>query len=159
MYYFFFVWNAQTVFSWNQFSENPSFFVLLFVNNGALNLRLKVLALPASVTMGRPTKLHKCWTFTHWIFQIEFFDCYKSNNVFRFTFHYFGAIIHSLSFLDGVVRCGWFHLGPWSFQMLRVHWRRKRSPYFSDIPALKLGRYFTGIAAETAAATSSVQFR
>ena len=24
--------------------------------------------------------------------------------------------------------------------------------YFSDIPALKLGRYFTGIAAETAAA-------
>ena len=36
--------------------------------------------------------------------------------------------------------------------MLRVYWRRKQSLYFSNIPALKLGRLFTGIAAETAAA-------
>ena len=36
--------------------------------------------------------------------------------------------------------------------MLRVYWRRKRSPFFSDIPALKLGRYITGIEAETTVA-------
>ena len=43
--------------------------------------------------------------------------------------------------------------------MLRIYWRRKRSPYFSDIPALKIGRYFTGIAAETAAAVFPVKRR
>ena len=36
-------------------------------NHGALNLRLQVLALPASVTMARPTKLHNSSTFTDWI--------------------------------------------------------------------------------------------
>ena len=70
----------------------------------------------------------------------------------------------SLRFCDievaaAVVRSGWFHLGRWSFQMLRVYWRRKRSPYFCDIPALKIGRYFTGIAAETAAAIFPVKRR
>ena len=43
--------------------------------------------------------------------------------------------------------------------MLRVYWRRKRSPFFSDIPALKLGRSFTGIAAETTAAFFPVKRR
>ena len=33
------------------FSECPSFFVLLVYNDGALNLHLHVVALPASVTM------------------------------------------------------------------------------------------------------------
>ena len=43
--------------------------------------------------------------------------------------------------------------------MLRVYWRRKLYLYFSDIPALKLGRYFTGIAAETIAAIFPVKRR
>ena len=85
----------------------------------------------------------------------------KSQNVKweHFTIFYFGAIIHSLSILDAVFRYGWFRLGIRSFQMLHVYWWRKRSLYFSDIPALKLGRYFTGIAAETAAAIFPVKCR
>ena len=128
-------------------------------NDGTLNLCLQVLALPASATTVRPTKTSQKLNIYRLDFQIEFFGRYKSNNVFRFSFYYFGAIIHSLSFLDAVVRCGWFHLGRWKFQMLPIYWRRKRSPYCSDIPALKLDRYFTGIAAETTAAISPVKSR
>ena len=41
------------------FSESPSFFVLFVWNHGALNLRLHVVALPASVTMSWPAKTTK----------------------------------------------------------------------------------------------------
>ena len=146
----FFVWNVQTV----KLIFGRSFIFCTFVcNHGALNLHLQVLALPASVTMVRPTKTSQKLNIYRLYLLDQVFDSYKSNNVFfRFTFFYFGAISQSLSFLDSVVRCGWFHLGRWSFQMLRVYWRRKRSPCSSDIPALKLGRFFVGIAAETTAA-------
>ena len=83
------------------------------------------MAILSMIPQGDQQRLPKSWTFTDWICQIESFDSYKSNNDFPFTFYYFGAIIHSLSFLDAVARCGWFHSGRWSFQMLRVYWRRK----------------------------------
>ena len=98
-------------------------------------------------------RLHKSWTFTDCICEIEFSDTYNSINVFfRFTFYYFAAINQSFSFLNAVVFFGWSHLGGWSFQMLRVYWRSKRSPCFTNIPALNLGRFFTGVAARTTAA-------
>ena len=72
---------------------------------GALNLGLQVLALPASVTMARPTK------------SSQKLDIYRLNSLYRIfrqlyvrqcfffalLFVFFGAIIHSLSFLDAVV--------------------------------------------------------
>ena len=54
---FFFVCNLQTVFTLKPiFSEGPSFFVIFVCNYGALNLRLHVVALLASVTMSWPAK-------------------------------------------------------------------------------------------------------
>ena len=41
------------------FSECPSFFLLFVYNDGALNLRLHVVALPVSVTMSSPAKSTK----------------------------------------------------------------------------------------------------
>ena len=35
---------------------------------------------------------------------MEFFDSYKFNIVFRFTFYYFGAIIHSLFAVADFIR-------------------------------------------------------
>ena len=43
--------------------------------------------------------------------------------------------------------------------MFRVYGRRKRSPFSSDLPALKLGLYFTGIAGEATAAICPVKRR
>ena len=56
-FYFFFVWNVQTVFTLKPiFSEGPSFFVIFVCNYGALSLQLHVVALLASVTMSWPAK-------------------------------------------------------------------------------------------------------
>ena len=53
----FFVWNLQTVFPLKpMFSGGPSFFVHFICNDGALNLRLHVVDLPASVIISWPTK-------------------------------------------------------------------------------------------------------
>ena len=54
---FFFVWNLQTVFPLKpMFSGGPSLFVFLVCNDGALNLRLHVAALPAPLTLSWPNK-------------------------------------------------------------------------------------------------------
>ena len=79
----------------------------------------------------------------------------KVENLFSVLF--FGLKLQTLSPLNSYL--GRFYLGRWSFQMLRVYWRRKRCPYFSDIPALKFGRYFTAIGAKTAAAIFPVKRR
>ena len=55
--FFFFVWKLQTVFPLKpMFSRGPSFFVHFVCNDGALNLRLHMVALPASLTLLWPTK-------------------------------------------------------------------------------------------------------
>ena len=55
--FLFFVWILETVFPLiPMFSEGPSFFVSFVCNDGALNLRLRKLALPASVTMSWPAE-------------------------------------------------------------------------------------------------------
>ena len=52
IFFFFFVWNLQTVFTLKAiFSEGLSFFVIFVCNYDALTLRLHVVALLASVTM------------------------------------------------------------------------------------------------------------
>ena len=73
-----FVWNLQTVFPLkSMFSGGPSFFVHFVFNDGALNLRLHVVALLASVTMSWPvekfelaitvnSKLNKTWKKSLW---------------------------------------------------------------------------------------------
>ena len=61
--YFIFVWNRQTVFTLKPFfSEGPSFFVIFVCNYGALNLRLHVVALLASVPCLDQPRLYKSWT-------------------------------------------------------------------------------------------------
>ena len=76
---------------------------------------------------------------------------------FRFNFHYFSAIIHSISFLDAVVadfiwedkasRCCEFTDG-------------ENGPRFFPIyQRYSLGQYFTGIAAETTAAHFPIKRR
>ena len=78
---------------------------------------------------------------------------------FRFTFQYFGAIIHSLSFLDAVVRCGWLDWEDEASRCCEFTDRENGPRIFFDILASKLGRYFTGIAAETSAAIFPVKRR
>ena len=105
----FFVWNLQTVFPLKtMFSGGPSFSVIFVCNDGVLNLRLHVVALPASLTLSWPAKttsklnmsglhfsvlvLQSSNSFDHMLFlkfcsvycicEFEFFDSYKSNNVF-----------------------------------------------------------------------------
>ena len=54
----FLLWNFQTVLrSSSFFSEGPSFFVRSVCNDGALKLRLHVIALPASLAMSWPAEI------------------------------------------------------------------------------------------------------
>ena len=71
------------------FSERPSFFV---------------------VTIARSAKTSQKLNINRLDLRVRFFLTVISPAIFffRFTFYYFGAIIHSLSFLDAVVHCGWF---------------------------------------------------
>ena len=60
------------------------------------------LAPPASVTMARPAKTSQKLN----IYRPDLRVISPTMFFFRFTFYYFGAIIHSFSFLDAVVHCG-----------------------------------------------------
>ena len=55
----YFVRNRQTFFPWKSFSEGPPIFALFVCNDGALILRLHVIAVPASLTLSLPAKTTK----------------------------------------------------------------------------------------------------
>ena len=65
------------------------------------------------------------------------------------TFQYFAAILHSLSFLVVVVRCGCFIWEDEASRCCEFTDGEDVQCFFSDKPALKLGQQFTGTAAET----------